>query len=55
MERLGDTVLIDDGAGLHGVAICHAGAGTEAGAGACYVKFDAVRGQVPARSACPAC
>lgn len=30
-QRLGDTVLIHDGAGLQGVAICHAGAGTEAG------------------------
>ena len=42
-QRLGDTVLIDDGAGLQGVAICHVGAGTEAGSGACYVKFGAVR------------
>jgi GNAT superfamily N-acetyltransferase len=42
-QRLGDTVLIDDAAGLQGVAICHVGAGTEAGSGACYVKFGAVR------------
>ena len=42
-QGLGDTVLIDDGAGLQGVAVCHAGAGTEAGSGACYVKFGAVR------------
>jgi len=42
-QRLGDTVLIHDGAGLQGVAICHVGAGTEAGGGACYVKFGAVR------------
>jgi GNAT superfamily N-acetyltransferase len=42
-QRLGDTVLIDDGAGLQGVAICHVGTGTEAGSGACYVKFGAVR------------
>jgi GNAT superfamily N-acetyltransferase len=42
-QRLGDTVLIHDSAGLQGVAICHAGAGTEAGGGACYVKFGAVR------------
>ncbi len=42
-QRLGDTVLIDDGAGLQGVAVCHVGAGTEAGSGACYVKFGAVR------------
>ncbi len=43
MQRLGDTVLIDDGAGLQGMAICHVGAGTEAGSGTCYVKFGAVR------------
>ncbi len=42
-QRLGDTVLIDDAAGLQGVAVCQAGAGTEAGSGACYVKFGAVR------------
>jgi GNAT superfamily N-acetyltransferase len=42
-QRLGDTVLTDDGAGLAGVAVCHAGAGTEAGSGECYVKFGAVR------------
>ena len=42
-QRLGDTVLLDDGAGLQAVAICHVGADTEAGGGACYVKFGAVR------------
>jgi GNAT superfamily N-acetyltransferase len=42
-QGLGDTVLIHDGAGLQGVATCHVGAGTEAGGGACYVKFGAVR------------
>src|SRR6266704_2746195 len=42
-QRLGDTVLIDDAAGLQGVAVCHVGAGTQAGSGACYVKFGAVR------------
>jgi GNAT superfamily N-acetyltransferase len=42
-QRLGDTVLIDDAAGLQGMAVCQAGAGTEAGSGACYVKFGAVR------------
>ncbi len=36
-------MLIDDASGLQGVAICHAGAGTEAGSGTCYVKFGAVR------------
>jgi len=42
-QGLGDTVLIDDASGLQGVAICHVGAGTEAGSGTCYVKFGAVR------------
>jgi GNAT superfamily N-acetyltransferase len=42
-QRLGDTVLIDNAAGLQAVAVCHVGAGTEAGGDACYVKFGAVR------------
>ena len=42
-QKLGDTVLIDDDAGLQAVAVCHIGAGTEAGGGACYLKFAAVR------------
>ena len=42
-QRLGDTVLIDDGTGLQGMAVCHVGAGTEAGSDVCYVKFGAVR------------
>jgi GNAT superfamily N-acetyltransferase len=42
-QQLGDIVLIDDGAGLQAVAVCHVGAGTEAGGGACYIKFGAVR------------
>jgi len=42
-QKLGDTVLIDDAAGLLAVAVCHVGAGSEAGSGVCYVKFGAVR------------
>jgi hypothetical protein len=42
-QGLGDVVLIEDTAALQGVAICHIGAGTEAGGGNCYVKFGAVR------------
>jgi hypothetical protein len=42
-QQLGDTVLIDDGTGLQGLAVCHVGAGTEAGSGRCYVKFGAAR------------
>jgi GNAT superfamily N-acetyltransferase len=42
-QKLGDTVLIDDGAGLQAIAVCHIGAGSEAGSNTCYVKFGAVR------------
>ncbi|MBI2875773.1 MAG: GNAT family N-acetyltransferase [Candidatus Tectomicrobia bacterium] len=40
---LGDTVLLWEPAGLAGLAICHCGPGSEAGSGACYIKFGAVR------------
>jgi GNAT superfamily N-acetyltransferase len=42
-QRLGDVVVLADGATSSAVAICHLGAGTEAGGGCCYVKFAAVR------------
>jgi GNAT superfamily N-acetyltransferase len=42
-QRLGDTVLLEDDAGLAGAAICHCAAGSEAGSGDCFVKFGAVR------------
>ena len=41
-QGLGDTVLLWDQAQLVGLAVCHCGAGTEAGSGTCYVKFGAV-------------
>ena len=41
-QKLGDTVLLWDGETLTGLAVCHYGAGTEAGSGQCYVKFGAV-------------
>jgi GNAT superfamily N-acetyltransferase len=41
-QELGDTVLVQDGSELAGFAVCHCGAG-EAGSGACFVKFGAVR------------
>jgi predicted N-acetyltransferase YhbS len=41
-QRLGDTVLLRDGDGVAGLAVCHCGAGSEAGGGACYVKVGAV-------------
>jgi GNAT superfamily N-acetyltransferase len=42
-QSLGDTVLVHDGAALVAFAVCHAGAGSEAGSGSVYVKFGAVR------------
>jgi GNAT superfamily N-acetyltransferase len=41
-QKLGDTVLLWSESKLSGFAICHCGAGTEAGSGVCYVKFGAV-------------
>jgi GNAT superfamily N-acetyltransferase len=41
-QALGDTVLLHDDSELVGFAVCHCGAG-EAGSGACFVKFGAVR------------
>lgn len=42
-QRLGDTILLWDSSQLAGVAVCHWGAGTEAGSGTYYIKFGAVR------------
>ncbi len=42
-QNLGDTLLTWNGNQLAGLAVCHAGPGTEAGSGKCYVKFGAVR------------
>jgi GNAT superfamily N-acetyltransferase len=42
-QNLGDTILVWDSSRLAGFAVCHAGAGTEAGSGVCYAKFAAVR------------
>ncbi|MDN3267084.1 GNAT family N-acetyltransferase [Streptomyces sp. MA15] len=43
-QGLGDTVLIENaGSGLDGLAVCHCGAGSEAGEDVCFVKFGAVR------------
>ena len=42
-QDLGDTVLLWDEADLVGVAVCHLGAGTEAGSNVCYAKFGAIR------------
>jgi len=42
-QDLGDTVLMHDRSGVVGLAICHYGPRSEAGAGACLIKFGAVR------------
>lgn len=42
-QNLGDTLLTWNASSLAGIAVCHAGARTEAGTGKCYVKFAAVR------------
>jgi GNAT superfamily N-acetyltransferase len=42
-QRLGDTVLVHDGAELAAFAVCHLGKGSEAGSGAAYIKFRAAR------------
>jgi GNAT superfamily N-acetyltransferase len=42
-QKLGDTLLTWNGSKLAGLAVCHAGPGTEAGGGKCYIKFGAVR------------
>jgi predicted N-acetyltransferase YhbS len=45
MARLGigDVALVREQGALQGLAICHTGAGSEAGSGACLVKFGVVR------------
>ncbi|MFJ7344423.1 GNAT family N-acetyltransferase [Streptomyces sp. NPDC101110] len=43
-QGLGDTVLLEGAdSRLDGLAVCHCGAGSEAGADVCFVKFGAVR------------
>jgi GNAT superfamily N-acetyltransferase len=42
-QNLGETVLLWDDSALVGFAICHFGAGSEAGSNVCYAKFAAVR------------
>lgn len=43
-QGLGDTVLLQGaGSALDGLAVCHCGAGSEAGEDVCLVKFGAVR------------
>lgn len=42
-QALGDTILVPGTSGLDGLAVCHCGAGSEAGEDVCFVKFGAVR------------
>jgi GNAT superfamily N-acetyltransferase len=43
IQGLGEALLLDDPAGIAGLAVCHVGPGTEAGSGGCYVKFGLAR------------
>jgi GNAT superfamily N-acetyltransferase len=57
-QSLGETVLVEDGGELTAFAVCHLGAGTEAGSGTLYVKFGAARhglGREPFRQLLAAC
>jgi GNAT superfamily N-acetyltransferase len=42
-QDLGDTVLVRRDGRLESMAVCHCGAGSEAGSDTCYVKFAAAR------------
>jgi predicted N-acetyltransferase YhbS len=42
-QGLGDTVLVREGGRLVAFAVCHTGAGSEAGSGAAYLKIGAAR------------
>jgi GNAT superfamily N-acetyltransferase len=42
-QHLGDTILLADHSEIVAFAVCHVGPKTEAGSGACYAKFAAVR------------
>ena len=48
-QNLGDTVLLRNETSLLGFAVCHCGAGSEAGSDRCYVKFGAVAPGLQAR------
>ena len=43
IQRLGETILLEGAEGLAGLALCHIGAGTEAGESVLFVKFATVR------------
>lgn len=49
-QQLGETVLLWNGDDLTGLAVCHCGAGSEAGSGTCYIKVGGVRPGVAAKN-----
>jgi hypothetical protein len=42
-QGIGETILVRGDRALDGMAVCHRGAGSEAGSDTCYVKFAAAR------------
>ena len=42
-QGIGDTVVVRHEGTVEAIAVCHCGAGSEAGSGTCYVKFAAAR------------
>jgi GNAT superfamily N-acetyltransferase len=48
-QKLGDTIFLWNDGKLAGFAVCHHGAGTEAGSDVCYVKFAATRPSADAK------
>jgi hypothetical protein len=40
-QNLGETILLQADSQVIAIAVCHIGPGTEAGSGACYIKFGA--------------
>src|SRR5262245_29818090 len=42
-QNLGNAIVLWDDSKLTGLAVCHSGAGTEAGSGLCYIQFGAAR------------
>jgi hypothetical protein len=49
-QGLGDTVLVEDRGEVAAFGICHYGPRSEAGAGACYIKFGAARADAAAEA-----
>ncbi|MBZ5604269.1 MAG: GNAT family N-acetyltransferase [Acidobacteriia bacterium] len=54
-QKLGDTVLVWDGDRLEAFAVCHCGAGTEAGKDNCYIKFAAADSEKSLRRLLASC